>query len=182
MEDGLGNQKRNPKYIKRLRAFLWGLTKRVATFAFSLLVIVLVALCIIETMRRARMMYVSKNLLLELSNYTCTTPKHQSYEWHDIVYVNGAPLYWPRVIEKSGTMNQVWERSRLCDLQTEPVLSDRYDNVYLSYYEHPFTIFRSRMLFIEKYSICIQHMLDFLQGEVSCGRSQTQSRKSKDEL
>lgn len=182
MEDGLGYQKRNPNYIKRLKKFVFNGIKSILYYILCLAIVVLVALCLIELLRRARMIYITDKIIKQgITNRTCTTPRHLQYEWYNVVYVNNTSLFWPKVLQGTGEVNEIWERSRLCDQNTEPILSQRHENVYISYYKTPFDIFPSKMLFIEEQSICVQHMIDYLKGLLVCGKPKIFQSK-KDEL
>jgi peptide deformylase len=135
---------------------------------------------LIQLAQRTRMWYVEREMMPD-RNFTCLTPSHLNFEWQNVIYTNKTSLFWPKILKLGGDAKKYRERSTLCDRNSEPVWADRYENVYISYYNNPFTIFESRMFFVGQESICVQHMIDYLQGTVKCGELR-KSKNAKSEL
>lgn len=170
IENGLGFEKPKRNYGKRLKRFIFGLSEKLIRVFLQLAVILAVFLVIVTSVTMYRMHHVAKSIESSWDDRViCTSPKHEGYERYDVVVMNGTSMFWPHILERSGKMTEVYERSKLCDQETSAVLSQRYENVYVGYREAPYDIFTRRSIFMGNSSVCIQHMVDYFENKMPCG-------------
>ena len=173
VEDGLGTQgyKQKRKYASRV---FWWVIRVIRSTLRPLGLCCVTALSLYATVviaRSVRCGWVVGDIRrsMESTDDLCTTPKHQGFEFHDAIVMKNHSLFSPSIISLSGDVRDVYERSRLCGVQSKPMKKERHTVVYVSYRASAFDPFESRIMFFDEQAICVQHMIEHMKRSLECG-------------
>ena len=181
LESGFAHSRSSPTRQRRraVLRFLFGGIRGVFQIALACVKICVVVLCLYALAHiavRWRMRVIGHQMAAMASaQLLCQSPAHASFESHNVISLfnearnQSEVFYDTRVISGSKETKRTTEMSLLCSAHTAPAEWTRHATIYVDFRTDPFHFTRQKRVFTGGDSLCIQHMLDAINGINQCG-------------